>query len=189
MEYLAKTISKNGGIAAVTIQEGADRLRELEAELVAAQAECLEQARLLGISGSREASLIARAEKAEAEVERLIARLYKGCDDERDMAISEGPGHDVCGLASELTTRAEKAEAELAKVLTQLQIITDFAANPNVQELAQVRAELTAMQVRAEKAEAASLEQARLLGMSASREASLLSKISQLEQQLEKNNS
>ena len=36
----------------------------------------------------------------------------------------------------------------------------------------------------AEKAEAECLEQARLLGMSASREASLLGKISQLEQQL-----
>ena len=33
MEHLAKTISKNGGIAAVTIQEGADRLRELETEV------------------------------------------------------------------------------------------------------------------------------------------------------------
>jgi len=42
---------------------------------------------------------------------------------------------------------------------------------------------------RAEKAEAECLEQARLLGMSASREASLLGKISQLERQLEKNNS
>ncbi len=42
---------------------------------------------------------------------------------------------------------------------------------------------------RAERAEAECLEQARLLGMSASREASLLGKISQLERQLEKNNS
>ena len=42
--------------------------RTLERELAAVQAECLEQARLLGISGSREASLIARAEKAEIEL-------------------------------------------------------------------------------------------------------------------------
>jgi hypothetical protein len=41
-------------------------IEQLETELAAVQAECLEQARLLGISGSREASLIARAEKAEA---------------------------------------------------------------------------------------------------------------------------
>ena len=33
MEHWAKTIAKNGGIAAVTIQEGADRLRELETEV------------------------------------------------------------------------------------------------------------------------------------------------------------
>ena len=63
------------------------------------------------------AAMTARAEKAEAEVERLFARLYKACDDERDMAISEGLGHGVCGLASELTTRAEKAEAESNKLL------------------------------------------------------------------------
>ena len=31
MEHWAKTVAKNGGIAAVTIQEGADRLRELQA--------------------------------------------------------------------------------------------------------------------------------------------------------------
>lgn len=75
MEYLAKTISKNSGIAAITIQEGAARLRELEAELAAAQAECLEQARLLGISGSREASLIARAEKSEKLWKEFITLL------------------------------------------------------------------------------------------------------------------
>lgn len=86
---------------------------------------------------------------------------------------------------NDLKERTEKAEAELAKAITQLQIITDFAANPDVQELAQVRAELTAMQTRAERAEAECLEQARLLGMSGSREASLLSKISQLERQLD----
>ena len=39
MEYWAKTIAKNGGVAAVTIQEGADRLRELETELAALTAE------------------------------------------------------------------------------------------------------------------------------------------------------
>ena len=70
MEHWAKTISKNGGIAAVTIQEGADRLRELEAELVAAQAECLEQARLLGMSGSREASLLSKISQLEQQLEK-----------------------------------------------------------------------------------------------------------------------
>ena len=84
---------------------------------------------------------VAERDRLRAEVEGLEARLYKGCDDERDMAISEGPWHGICGLAEELTARAKRAEAEC-------------------------------------------LEQARLLGMSASREASLLGEISQLEQQL-----
>jgi hypothetical protein len=40
-----------------------------------AEDECLEQARLLGISGSREASLIARAEKAEAELAKAREKV------------------------------------------------------------------------------------------------------------------
>jgi hypothetical protein len=132
MEHWAKTIAKNGGIAAVTIQEGADRLRELE-----------------------------------TEVERLRTRLYKGCDDERDMSIAEGPSHGVCGLASELTARAEKAEAALAIERQALSGVIKLKMH----------------------FETECLEQARLLGMSGSREASLLGKISQLERQLEKNNS
>jgi hypothetical protein len=55
----------------------------------------------------------ARAERAEAEVERLKAALAKSCDDEREMSVSEGLPHGVCGLAEELTTRAERAEAFL----------------------------------------------------------------------------
>ena len=109
MEYWAKTIAKNGGVAAVTIQEGADRLRELETELAAltaereqlraevehykflhqcesdssvaafarayrAEAECLEQARLLGMSGSREASLLSKISQLEHQVENYIYR-------------------------------------------------------------------------------------------------------------------
>ena len=38
MEHWAKTVAKNGGIAAVTIQEGADRLRELQARAEKAEA-------------------------------------------------------------------------------------------------------------------------------------------------------
>jgi predicted nuclease with TOPRIM domain len=38
MEHWAKTIAKNGGVAAVTIQEGADRLRELQARAEKAEA-------------------------------------------------------------------------------------------------------------------------------------------------------
>ena len=53
------------------------------------------------------------------EVARLKARLYQGCDDERDMAISEGPAHGVCGLAEELTKRAEHAEAAINREMDQ----------------------------------------------------------------------
>jgi hypothetical protein len=59
---------------------------------------------------------IAERDRLRAEVERLEAQLYKGCDDERDMAISEGPWHGVCGLAEELTARAKKAEADTARL-------------------------------------------------------------------------
>ena len=77
MEHWAKTVAKNGGIAAVTIQEGADRLRELEAELVAAQAECLEQARLLGMSASREASLLSKISQLERQLDTIKAHNSK----------------------------------------------------------------------------------------------------------------
>ena len=70
MEHWAKTVAKNGGDAAVTIQEGADRLRELEAELKAALSECEEQARLLGMSASREASLLGKISQLEQQLEK-----------------------------------------------------------------------------------------------------------------------
>lgn len=41
-------------------------------ELVAAEAECLEQARLLGIGGERELALMAKLEAVEKERDRLI---------------------------------------------------------------------------------------------------------------------
>lgn len=91
MEHWAKTVAKNGGVAAVTIQEGADRLRELETEVGRlteqlriesasashclmwtneAEAECLEQARLLGMSASREASLLGKISQLERQLEK-----------------------------------------------------------------------------------------------------------------------
>ena len=73
MEHWAKTIAKNGGIAAVTIQEGADRLLELEAELKAALSECEEQARLLGMSASREASLLSKISRLEQQLDATRA--------------------------------------------------------------------------------------------------------------------
>ena len=74
MDHWAKTVAKNGGIAAVTIQEGADRLLELEAELKAALSECEEQARLLGMSASREASLLSKISRLERQIDTAIFR-------------------------------------------------------------------------------------------------------------------
>ena len=110
MEHWVKTVAKNGGVAAVTIQEGADRLQELQTEVEKlkkdqiecgnwignkmlqpewdsfkkslevidhwksraerAEAECLEQARLLGMSGSREASLLSKISQLERQIEK-----------------------------------------------------------------------------------------------------------------------
>jgi hypothetical protein len=54
--------------------------------------------------------------KLKAENAALRNALRSSCDDEREMAISEGPGHSTCGLADELTVRAEKAEAEVERL-------------------------------------------------------------------------
>jgi len=98
--------------------------RTLEIELAAVQAECLEQARLLGISGSREASLIARLEKAETEL--AIAKQESDLDRTRIASIfwsgvlDTYTGWDVQMWAAEyakeltrLRARAEKAEERL----------------------------------------------------------------------------
>jgi hypothetical protein len=101
------------------------------------------------------------------------------------------------------TARAEKAETELDRLRAEVEALKQSIESG--QRVLREDAERNA--ARAERAEAAlaierqtlsgviklkmhfeaeSLEQARLLGMSASREASLLGKISRLEHQLEK---
>ena len=67
---------------------------DLERENAELRAETLEQARLLGISGDWNAPRVP------------IWRCSR--DEERSLAISEGGGHGVCGLARELL--AENAE-------------------------------------------------------------------------------
>jgi len=76
-----------------------------------------------------------------------------------------------------MTARVKKTEAALDVMTTELGKMFLSAA-----KRADRNVELRRL---AEKAEAECLEQARLLGMSASREASLLGKISQLERQLD----
>ena len=222
MEHLAKTISKNGGIAAVTIQEGADRLRELEA-----RAECERLKELLRIESASAQHALAWAERAEtalAEVEGQtsttllnmqqrnaalhaeLAKIYSlvaphGCDLapngiwETARAVSDllaslraevealkqsiESGQRVLREDAERNAaRAERAEAEVERLTMDNRILTTRANSGDAQ--------FTAVHARAERAEAECLEQARLLGMSASREASLLGKISRLEHQLEK---
>lgn len=92
------------------------------------------------------------------------------------------------------TARAEKAEAENEKLKDEILAIGAKPMFYQSESYASVRAKeiqqhreleyVRDIRARAERAEAECLEQARLLGMSASREASLLGKISQLERQL-----
>jgi len=87
-------------VAGIKIAELTDRAERAEAE-------CLEQARLLGISGSREASLIARAEKAETELAAMSI-------------IAEKWEADALRYARNVEywqSRAEKAEAALVFAL------------------------------------------------------------------------
>lgn len=62
---------------------GAKRIAALEAEIERLRTECNEQARLLGISGSREAKLMADIEtlrKELAEANSFIESLAKACE-------------------------------------------------------------------------------------------------------------
>ena len=71
-------------------------IEQLETELAEAEAECLEQARLLGISGSREALLIARLQKAETK-----------------LVDAKADAEDQAKWSLEYLRRAKKAEARL----------------------------------------------------------------------------
>lgn len=98
MEHWAKTVAKNGGIAAVTIQEGADRLRELEvrAELAEASAK-LWEADALRYANNTE-FWKARAEKAEAELAIERARL-DWLEQHRDVSQCYDKGDPEVGLS------------------------------------------------------------------------------------------
>jgi len=174
MEYWAKTIAKNGGVAAVTIQEGADRLRELETELAALTAEREQlhtEVELLRaaqkISSDTDEATIKEVLSLRAEVERLkgLASWAHTCMHHNDEQRAKAKSCPVCATAERDQLRAE---VEHYKFLHQCESDSSVAAF-----------------ARAYRAEAECLEQARLLGMSGSREASLLSKISQLEHQVE----
>ena len=91
MEHWAKTVAKNGGVAAVTIQEGADRLSELKdrAELAEASAK-LWEADALRYANNTE-FWKDRAEKAEAEVDRQSGG--------RRSMSAHTPGNWVAGVA------------------------------------------------------------------------------------------
>jgi hypothetical protein len=106
MEHWAKTIAKNGGVAAVTIQEGADRLRELQARAEKAEASAkLWEADALQRANNTE-FWKARAEKTEAAMDTMATELGK-------MFLSAA---ERAYLNVELRRRAEKAEASLHNV-------------------------------------------------------------------------
>ena len=146
MEHWAKTITKNGGVAAVTIQEGADRLRELQARAEKAE----KQFKILNETMQHVTVMydnaMVRAEKAEANVERLT----KHCSAlEIEVAVlSEGLSEDHAIYVA--TARAEKAEAEVERLkgyCEQLHTIIDNNGFPSGTDYAKMTA-------RAEKAEA-----------------------------------
>lgn len=130
-------------------------------------------------------SAVSERDQLRAEVERLDAENNKLNAETNNQSFRLGEatrGMEWQPAYKELKARAEKAEAELASLGAELERQTRRAFYFEKQLAEPANAS-------AEKAEAECLEQARLLGMSASREASLLGKISQLERQLEKNNS
>ena len=73
--------------------------------------------------------------------------MSKSCDDEREMSISEGPGHSTCGLAGELTARVERAEAELAAERKAKRELAEVISGQD-KELAKERARLDHMSAR-----------------------------------------
>jgi hypothetical protein len=115
LEKTLKETTRGAGLLAESHYATITRLRAQESDYVKMIAEVLkcEPRSACEQSDNRLEAPWDVIARLRTENERLKARLYKGCDDERDMAISEGPSHGVCGLASELTARAEKAEAEL----------------------------------------------------------------------------
>ncbi len=95
-----------------------DLARELAAELERAQAEWMEQARLLGKSGSREAALLADLEAYKRDLE-VVTACHKGAED--DLAVAKAQLHAlrlVCGTtdADKFRTRLD-AEIERRKEL------------------------------------------------------------------------
>ena len=68
--------------------------RKLETELAAMQAraekaeiECLEQARLLGISGSREAALVSEIDELESELAAVLHRIKELQDEKTELLL------------------------------------------------------------------------------------------------------
>jgi hypothetical protein len=98
MEHWAKTVAKNGGVAAVTIQEGADRLRELETELAHLHDD-LERFTGGGLLDCH--AICDQRDAAVAERDRLRAENESSCK-----VLRQDAEHNAA--------RAEKAEAALA---------------------------------------------------------------------------
>jgi DNA repair exonuclease SbcCD ATPase subunit len=106
MEHWAKTIAKNGGVAAVTIQEGADRLRELQARAEEAE----KQFKILNETMQHVTVMydnaMVRAEKAEAALDSMTTELGK-----MFLSAAERADRNV-----ELRRRAEKAEGNVEQL-------------------------------------------------------------------------
>jgi len=203
MEYWAKTFAKNGGVASVTIQEGVDRLRELETEAkrLRAQVALDEKAKALMLKVFHNEK--DRAERAEAELST-----------ERGQLRAEVELDEALQLATESSlktaiARAEKAENELKILKETFDHVTTIAIVSLLREAQEAMENLPmggigrdgATQAEIDAAEEsghaleddASYHQGQKTWLILERakaeclehEASLLGKISQLERQLE----
>jgi hypothetical protein len=111
------------------------------------------------LNAARAEIALLRAEIAllHAEVERTDAIYQRACEVEHE-------------LRAELATKREK--------------VVDEIIEKNAPEITKVNTHIAAILARVERAEAECLEQARLLGMSGSREAELLGKLERVERAL-----
>lgn len=145
----ARTKELEANLSGRTLIGRCGKCESAEAELAASEAECLEQARLNGMGGEREAALISRLSESEARV-KVAGELYAALD-----AHLSGGGRAVAlaaklaatekerdewkerlsvdnGMLQEFEDRAEKFEAELAAIREVIPI--DFLPNRTTKE-------------------------------------------------------
>jgi hypothetical protein len=137
MEHWAKTIAKNGGIAAVTIQEGVDRLRELEAELIYLRNENKLFKAAQKISEETDEQIILEVINLRTEVKELTARAEKAEDElvrlRTDLERFTGHGlldcHAICDQRDAAVAERGRLRAEVEQLKERLRIESAASAH------------------------------------------------------------